>query len=41
MLGHEIGACQPEHILEVIQRSKQLGGVAEAGLAYAIRIHSI
>jgi len=35
VLGHEIGHVTQKHILEVIQRSKQIAGVAEAGLAYA------
>ena len=32
---HEIGHVTQKHILDVIQRSKQIAGVAEAGLAYA------
>jgi predicted Zn-dependent protease len=35
VLGHEIGHVSKNHILEVIQRSKQIDGVAQAGLAYA------
>jgi len=35
VLGHEIAHVSQKHILEVIQRSKRLAGVAEAGLAYA------
>jgi len=35
ILGHEIGHVTQKHILDVIQRSKQISGVAEAGLAYA------
>jgi predicted Zn-dependent protease len=35
VLGHEIGHVTKKHILDVIQRSKQIAGVAEAGLAYA------
>lgn len=35
VLGHEISHISQKHILEVIQRSKQLAGVTEAGLAYA------
>jgi predicted Zn-dependent protease len=35
VLGHEIAHVSQKHILEVIQRSKQVGGIAEAGLAYA------
>jgi predicted Zn-dependent protease len=35
VLGHEIGHVTRKHILDVIQRSKQIAGVAEAGLAYA------
>ncbi|MFO0767410.1 MAG: M48 family metalloprotease [Nitrospiraceae bacterium] len=34
-LGHEIAHVSQKHILEVIQRSKRLAGVTEAGLAYA------
>lgn len=37
VLGHEIAHVSQKHILEVIQRSKQIAGVAEAGLAYANR----
>jgi len=35
VLGHEVGHVTQKHILDVIQRSKQIAGVAEAGLAYA------
>lgn len=35
VLGHEIAHVSQKHILEVIQRSKALSGVAQAGLAYA------
>ena len=35
VLGHEIAHVSQKHILEVIQRSKQLAGLSEAGLAYA------
>lgn len=35
VLGHEIAHVSQKHILEVIQRSKQLAGITEAGLAYA------
>jgi len=35
VLGHEIAHVSQKHILQVIQRSKQLAGVTEAGLAYA------
>jgi predicted Zn-dependent protease len=35
VLGHEIGHVTAKHILDVIQRSKQIAGVAETGLAYA------
>jgi predicted Zn-dependent protease len=35
VLGHEIGHVTQKHILDVIQRSKQIAGVAETGLAYA------
>jgi predicted Zn-dependent protease len=37
VLGHEIGHVSQKHILDVIQRSKQIAGVAEAGLAYATK----
>lgn len=37
VLGHEIGHVTQKHILDIIQRSKQIAGVAEAGLAYANR----
>src|SRR5438094_7108126 len=35
VLGHEIAHVSQKHILEVIQRSKRLAGISEAGLAYA------
>jgi predicted Zn-dependent protease len=35
VLGHEIAHVSRKHMLEVIQRSKQIAGVTEAGLAYA------
>jgi beta-barrel assembly-enhancing protease len=35
VLGHEIGHISKKHILEVIQRTKVVAGVAEGGLAYA------
>ena len=35
VLGHEIAHVSEKHILEVIQRSKRLAGVTEAGLSYA------
>src|SRR5207249_928286 len=35
VLGHEIAHVSQKHILQVIQRSKRLAGVTEAGLAYA------
>lgn len=35
VLGHEIAHVSEKHILEVIQRGKQIAGVTEAGLAYA------
>lgn len=35
VLGHEIAHVSQNHILEVIQRSKQLAGVSQAGLAAA------
>lgn len=35
VLGHEIAHVTEKHILEVIQRSKRLAGVTEAGLSYA------
>jgi len=34
VLGHEIAHVSQMHILQVIQRSKQLAGITEAGLAY-------
>ena len=35
ILGHEIGHVTQKHILDIIQRSKQISGVTAAGLAYA------
>ena len=35
VLGHEIAHVSQKHILDVIQRSKRLAGVTEAGLSYA------
>ncbi len=35
VLGHEIGHVSQKHILAVIQRSKQISGITQAGLAYA------
>jgi predicted Zn-dependent protease len=35
VLGHEIGHVTQKHILDIIQRSKQIAGVAQTGLAYA------
>ncbi len=35
VLGHEVAHISQQHILDVIQRSKRLAGVSEAGLAYA------
>lgn len=35
VLGHEIAHVSQKHILDVIQRSKRIAGVTEAGLAYA------
>lgn len=35
VLGHEIAHVSEKHILDVIQRSKRLAGVTEAGLSYA------
>ena len=35
VLGHEISHISEKHILEIIQRSKQLAGITEAGLAAA------
>ena len=35
VLGHEIAHVSEKHILDVIQRSKQIAGISEAGLAYA------
>lgn len=37
VLGHEIGHVTEKHMLAVIQRNKQIAGVAEAGLAYATK----
>ena len=34
VLGHEIAHVSQKHILDVIQRSKRLAGISEAGLAY-------
>jgi predicted Zn-dependent protease len=34
VLGHEIAHVSKKHILEVIQRSKQLAGATEAGLSF-------
>ncbi|MBI4002844.1 MAG: M48 family metalloprotease [Nitrospira defluvii] len=35
VLGHEIAHVSEKHILDVIQRSKRLAGITEAGLSYA------
>jgi predicted Zn-dependent protease len=35
VLGHEIGHISQKHMLEVIQRTKQIAGISQAGLAYA------
>lgn len=35
VLGHEIAHVSRKHILDVIQRSKRIAGVTEAGLSYA------
>jgi predicted Zn-dependent protease len=35
VLGHEIAHVSRKHILEVIQRTKQIAGVTQAGLAFA------
>ena len=35
VLGHEIAHVSQKHILDIIQRSKRLAGVTEAGLSYA------
>ena len=35
VLGHEISHISEKHILEIIQRNKQLAGITEAGLAAA------
>jgi predicted Zn-dependent protease len=35
VLGHEIGHISQKHMLDIIQRTKQIAGVSEAGLAYA------
>lgn len=37
VLGHEIAHVSEKHILDVIQRSKQIAGISEAGLAYAVK----
>ena len=37
VLGHEIAHVSQKHILDVIQRTKQIAGVSEAGLAYAAK----
>ena len=37
VLGHEIAHVSQKHILDVIQRSKQIAGISEAGLAYAAK----
>lgn len=37
VLGHEIGHISQKHMLEVIQRTKQIAGISEAGLAFADR----
>ena len=35
VLGHEIGHISEKHMLEIIQRTKQIAGISQAGLAYA------
>jgi predicted Zn-dependent protease len=35
VLGHEIGHITQRHMLDVIQRTKQIAGISQAGLAYA------
>ena len=35
VLGHEIAHVSQKHILEIIQRIKQIAGVSQAGLAFA------
>jgi len=35
VLGHEIGHISQKHMLDVIQRTKQIAGISQAGLAYA------
>jgi len=35
ILGHEIGHISQKHMLDVIQRTKQIAGISQAGLAYA------
>lgn len=37
VLGHEIAHVSQRHILDVIQRTKQIAGISEAGLAYAAK----
>jgi predicted Zn-dependent protease len=37
VLGHEIAHVSQKHILEVIQRTKRIAGISEAGLAYATK----
>lgn len=37
VLGHEIGHIAQKHMLAVIQRTKQIAGITEAGLAFANR----
>ena len=35
VLGHEIGHISQKHMLDIIQRTKQIAGISQAGLAYA------
>jgi predicted Zn-dependent protease len=35
VLGHEIAHISQKHMLDVIQRTKQIAGISQAGLAYA------
>ena len=37
VLGHEIAHVSQKHILDVIQRTKRIAGISEAGLAYAVK----
>ncbi|WP_447599160.1 M48 family metalloprotease [Nitrospira sp. Nam80] len=37
VLGHEIAHVSQKHILDVIQRTKRIAGISEAGLSYATK----